>query len=99
PLRCRGGGRHAGQAQRARTRCFDHRLTMDILLIAHGYPPDRRGGTELITAALAGELVRAGHGVRVLAAAEVAGERRVRDATVDGIPVRLLERPVPADYQ
>ena len=72
---------------------------MDVLLVAHGYPPLRRGGTELLTAALAGELARAGHGVRVLAAADVAGEPRVRDTAVDGIPVRLLEQPVPADYQ
>ena len=72
---------------------------MDVLLVAHGYPPDRRGGTELLTAGLAGELARAGHGVRVLAAAGVAGNPQVRDTTVESIPVRLLERPVPADYQ
>jgi glycosyltransferase involved in cell wall biosynthesis len=72
---------------------------VDVLLVAHGYPPDRRGGTELLTAGLAGELARAGHGVRALAAADVVGEPRTRDTMVDGIPVRLLERPVPPDYR
>ena len=40
---------------------------MRICLVAHGFPPEERTGVENYTAALAAELVRAGHWVEVFA--------------------------------
>ena len=65
---------------------------MRILQVVHGYPPEKRGGAELVTASLAQALVRRGHEVTVLArtAAAAAEEFSVRQAVPDTDGVRVV---------
>lgn len=53
---------------------------MRILQVVHGYPPQKRGGAELVTAALAQTLVQRGHEVTVFA--------RTADPTAEEFAVR-----------
>ncbi len=65
---------------------------MRILQVVHGYPPEKRGGAELVTATLAQALVRRGHEVTVFArtAAAAAEEFSVRQAAPDTDGVRVV---------
>ena len=65
---------------------------MRILQVVHGYPPEKRGGAELVTATLAQALVRRGHAVTVFArtAAAAAEEFSVRQAAPDADGVRVV---------
>lgn len=65
---------------------------MRILQVVHGYPPEKRGGAELVTATLAQALVRRGHEVTVFArtAAAAAEEFSVRQAAPDADGVRVV---------
>ena len=65
---------------------------MRILQVVHGYPPEKRGGAELVTATLAQALVRRGHEVTVFArtAAAAAEEFSVRQAAPDAAGVRVV---------
>ena len=58
---------------------------MRILQVAHGYPPEKRGGAELVTATLVQALARRGHAVTVFArtADPAAGEFSVRQDPSD----------------
>jgi glycosyltransferase involved in cell wall biosynthesis len=75
-----------------------------ILLLAHGYPPDEHGGTELYARALATELAALGHGTHVLAANPSARRPGRRIETLDGVEVerwrgadRAGQGPLPVD--
>lgn len=73
---------------------------MRIVLVVHGFPPDRLGGTELHTAALARNLAEAGHDIFVFAGnpCRPSEERRVRDRREGDVLVRTLDVPVDADF-
>ena len=53
---------------------------MRILQVVHGYPPEKRGGAELVTATLAQALAQRGHAVTVFA--------RTTDSTAEEFSVR-----------
>ncbi len=65
---------------------------MRILQVVHGYPPEKRGGAELVTATLAQALAQRGHEVTVFArtAAAAAEEFSVRQAVPDTDGVRVV---------
>ncbi len=65
---------------------------MRILLVSHLYPPGHAGGTELYTAELAAQLVRAGHEVRVLASEKDVSRTNLsmHERTHEGILVHEL---------
>jgi glycosyltransferase involved in cell wall biosynthesis len=67
---------------------------MKLLLATYNFPPENYGGTEVYVRALAGELIRRGHQVQVLAGSNrpAAGEQRfeMREDIVDGLAVHRL---------
>ncbi len=65
---------------------------MRILQVVHGYPPEKRGGVELVTASLAQALVRHGHQVTVFArtADTAVVEFSVRQDAPDTAGVRVV---------
>ena len=65
---------------------------MRILQVVHGYPPEKRGGAELVTASLAQALAQRGHQVTVFArtADTAAAEFSVRQDAPDTDGVRVV---------
>ncbi|CAN5259524.1 hypothetical protein BH18GEM1_BH18GEM1_07820 [soil metagenome] len=67
------------------------RPALRVLLVAHRFPPDAIGGVERYTHALAGELVRAGDVIHVVARRPAAGPlRREVERLPDGTVVHRL---------
>jgi glycosyltransferase involved in cell wall biosynthesis len=68
---------------------------MRILLVTHGFPPEQRGGVELHTQALAGELARLGHSILVvsgtLRSSQRPGEIEVLRGPPEGVPEEVPE--------
>jgi glycosyltransferase involved in cell wall biosynthesis len=69
-----------------------------VLFVAHGYPPEASGGTELHTQATARALAARGHDVSVLAASRHLPPGETEDRDDEGARVRLLGVRVDADY-
>lgn len=73
--------------------------SLQIALVVHGFPPEAVSGTELYTYALAQELGRRGHAVRVLYPVYDSGrpEGAVTEGVSDGIPVARISLPAAPD--
>jgi glycosyltransferase involved in cell wall biosynthesis len=71
---------------------------MRILFVAHGYPPEAAGGTELHTRATARALAARGHEVSVFAASRSLPVGEIRDRRENDVAVRLLGAEAGADY-
>jgi glycosyltransferase involved in cell wall biosynthesis len=69
-----------------------------VLLVAHGYPPEASGGTELHARATARALAARGHDVSVLAASRHRPSGETEERNDEGVAVRLLGVRLEADF-
>ena len=70
---------------------------LNIMLVAHGFPPNETAGTERHTAALAEALERRGHRVTVVAATRRPGDdqyREINESNVIRIVNNVATRPL-----